>query len=236
MTITYPLTFPTTVGLVDSVLRMRTAVSMNQSPFSFVQQTYNWQGEIWEMDVTMPLMKRGVAEQYKSFLASLKGRLGTFLMYVPSSTAKQSDYLDTSKQITTIAGDHLTTISGDHLITAVASQPYAISGSAGSKTVKLSGMAPSVTNALAQGDYFHFGSGSTTRLHKILNNASTNSNGEATIDIFPTLRRDIVFGEVVEFDNVYGLFRLASNVTEFSSDYNNLFSLSFSAVEAINGT
>lgn len=235
MTITYPLSFPETVGLTNSNLMMRTSIAMNESPFSFAQQTYNWSGERWEIEVALPLMKRAVAEQYKSFLASLKGRLGTFLIYVPSSRENRGNYLDTSKQLLTISGDPITTIGSVDIYTSIG-EPYAISGNAGSKTIKLSGLIPSTSNAMVSGDYFHIGDGSSTRLHKILKDANSDSNGEITLDIFPALRRNIVFGETIELINPRGLFRLSSNVTEFASDYNNLFSISFSAIEAINGT
>lgn len=235
MTITYPLSFPTTVGLTDSNLKMRTSVSMNESPFSFTQQVYNWQGERWEIDVVLPLMKRAVAEEYKAFLASLKGKLGTFLMYVPSSRENLGNYLDTSRELETISGDHLHTISGDHIWTSIG-EPYCISGTAGSKTLTLSGIVASTSNVLRAGDYFHIGTGLSTRLYKILKDVNSNSNGEVTVDIFPALRRDIVLNETIELQQPRGLFRLDSNIIEYPSDYNNLFSLSFSAVEAISGT
>lgn len=235
MTITYPLSFPTTIGLTDSNFKMRTSVSVNESPFSYTQQVYNWQGERWEVDVVLPLMKRAVAEEYKAFLASLKGKFGTFLMYVPSSRENLGNYLDTSKALLTISGSQLKTISSIDIWTSVG-QPYCIAGLAGSKTLTLSGMVASATDVLKAGDYFHIGTGSSTRLYKVLKDVNSNSNGEATIDIFPALRRDIVHSEKIEIEQPRGLFRLNSNVTEFPSDYNNLFSISFSAIEAISGT
>lgn len=235
MTITYPLLFPTTIGLTDSNFKMRTSVSMSESPFSLTQQIYNWQGERWEIDVALPLMKRAVAEEYKAFLASLKGKFGTFLIYVPSSRENLGSFLDTSKQLVTISGDNLSTIGGDEIWTSIGT-PIAISGLAGSKTLTISNLPQSANNVLKAGDYFHLGNNSGTRLYKILKNVNSNSNGEATLDIFPSLRRDIVFGETLELTQPRGLFRLSSNVIEFPSDYNNLFSISFSAVEAISGS
>jgi hypothetical protein len=234
MTITYPLIFPQTVGLTDSNLKMRTSVSVNESPFSFTQQVYNWGGERWEIDIVLPLMKRAVAEEYKSFLASLKGKFGTFLMYVPSSRENLGVYLDTSKELTTISGDNLETISGDHIWTSIG-EPHCLIGAVGQKTLKIGGVVASSSNVFMAGDYFSIGTGGATRLYKILKNANSNSNGEVTIDIFPALRRNIIIGELIEIESPQGLFRLDSNVTEFPSDYNNLFSLSFSAIEAISG-
>lgn len=235
MTITYPLSFPTTIGLTDSNFKMRTSVSVNESPFSFTQQVYNWQGERWEVDVVLPLMKRAVAEEYKSFLASLKGKYGTFLMYVPSARENLGNYLDTSRELEAIDGDHLNTISGDHIWTSVG-EPFCVSGLAGNKTIIISNLVQSANGVLKAGDYFHIGTGASTRLYKILKDVNSDSNGEATLDIFPALRRNIVYGEQIELQQPRGLFRLDSNVIEFPSDYNNLFSLSFSAIEAISGT
>jgi hypothetical protein len=235
MTITYPLTFPTAVGLVNSNLTLRASNSMSESPFSFVQQVYNWQGARWEIQGELPLMNRDTAEQYMSFFASLNGRFGTFLMYVPSARTVRTDYLDVQKNLTTISGNQLTTISGDHIVTSV-SEPYCKAGTVGSKSLTISGLRASVNSILLAGDYFHIGSGATTRLYKILKTVNSNANGELTLDITPPLRRNIVFGEKIYLNNPLGLFRLNSNVTEYPSDMNNLFSISFSAVEAINGS
>lgn len=235
MTITYPLLFPETIGLVDSNLKIRSNVSMNQSPFSFAQQVYRWQGERWELEFSLPLMKRAVAEQYKSFLASLNGKLGTFLMYIPSSRENLGNYNDASKQLQCINGDHLQTISGLQIWTSIG-EPHCLLGTAGQKNLKIGGVVASTNNILLAGDYFNIGTGASTRLYKILKNVNSDSNGEATLDIFPALRRDIVFSELIELQNPKVLLRLDSNVSEFKSDYNNLFSLYFSAIEAVNGT
>jgi hypothetical protein len=235
VTITYPLSFPETIGLTDAVLRMKTAVSMNESQFSYIQQVYAWSGERWEVDVSLPLMTRDQAEEYKSFFAKLRGKYGTFTIYVPSCKTNRGDYQEVTKQLETISGDTLTTISGDNLYTSITT-PYAYSGTAGSRTLVITGLKQSTTGALIAGDYIQIGTGSNTRLYKILNTVNSNSNGQATVDIFPALRKTVTDGDDIVFENPKGLFRLSSNVTEFVSDYNNLFSLSFSAVEAINGT
>jgi hypothetical protein len=73
------------------------------SPFTYKQQTHSYDGQMWEADVTLPPMNRDDAESWVSFLMSLKGRAGTFLLYDPS--AKSARGTATSATVTGSAGD-----------------------------------------------------------------------------------------------------------------------------------
>jgi hypothetical protein len=50
------------------------------SPFTFKGQAHAYAGQMWEADITLPTMKRSDAEQWVSWLISLRGQLGTFLL------------------------------------------------------------------------------------------------------------------------------------------------------------
>lgn len=85
MAISYPLTMPSNVGMASIELRAVNAVSVSSSPFTYKQQVQAFDGQRWEADVTLPPMNRDDAEAWVSFLMSLRGRLGTFLLYDPSA-------------------------------------------------------------------------------------------------------------------------------------------------------
>ena len=108
MAISYPLSLPTNVGMASIELRARNTVAVSMSPFTYKQQTHSYDGQMWEADITLPPMNRDDAESWVSFLMSLKGRAGTFLLYDPS--AKSARGTATSATVTGSAGDDSLTV------------------------------------------------------------------------------------------------------------------------------
>ena len=108
MAISYPLSLPTNVGMASIELRARNTVAVSMSPFTYKQQTHSYDGQMWEADVTLPPMNRDDAESWVSFLMSLKGRAGTFLLYDPS--ARSARGTATSATVTGSAGDDSLTV------------------------------------------------------------------------------------------------------------------------------
>jgi hypothetical protein len=237
MTITYPIDFPTDVGLTDAVLRIRTSNARSQSPFTLSEQIYSWAGQRWEIEAQLPRMKRAEAEIYHCFLAKLKGRQGTFTMYVPSGKSPRGVYEQTSTDnLLTEAGDHLRTESNDNIVIEFGSSIVVKGGSQTGNTLVVDGFGANQTNVLRCGDFFQLGTGSNTRLYKILNDVNSDAAGSATLDIFPNLRSSPDDNEALILDNPKGLFRLATNEVDMPSDFINTFTVSFTAVEAIDGT
>lgn len=85
MAITYPITLPTNIGMSSIELRAVNTTAVSVSPFTYKQQTYSYDGEKWEADITLPPMNRDDAESWVSFLMSLRGKSGSFLLYDPSA-------------------------------------------------------------------------------------------------------------------------------------------------------
>ena len=239
MTITYPIDFPTDVGLTDAVLRIRTSNARSQSPFSFSEQIYSWAGQRWEIEAQLPRMKREQAETYHCFLTKLKGRMGTFTMYVPSAREPRGVYQQpegADHLLTDEAGNALLAENGDHINREYGSS-IVVKGSAQTgSTLTVDGFDANQANVLRCGDYFQLGTGSNTRLYKILNDANSDSSGSATLDIFPNLRTSPSDNQELILDNPKGLFRLATNEIDMPSDFVNTFTVSFTAIEAIDGT
>ncbi len=108
MAISYPLTMPTNIGMASIELRAKNTVAVSMSPFTYKQQTHSYDGQMWEADVTLPPMNRDDAESWVSFLMSLKGRAGTFMLYDPS--AKSVRGTTTSATVTGSTGDDSLTV------------------------------------------------------------------------------------------------------------------------------
>jgi len=72
-----PLAFPS-VGIQNINMRLRRAIAVNESPFSYEQQVYEHQGARWECEVTLPPLSYAEARSVEAFIIGLKGQSGTF--------------------------------------------------------------------------------------------------------------------------------------------------------------
>src|ERR1700722_5333611 len=78
--ISYPLNMPTTPGWSKINFSAKNIVGLSRSPFTNQQQVYQWPGEFFSVDVSLPPMQKGTAESWINFLVSLRGTLGTFFI------------------------------------------------------------------------------------------------------------------------------------------------------------
>ena len=201
-----PITYPLsipTTGIRSISLRARNVVGASISPFTGQQQLVRHQGAWWEADVSLPPMKRPDAEEWIGMLTSLRGRWGTFLIGDPAGAAPRGTW----------AGTPLVSGAGQ------TGETLAVDGFSGGATAK-------------RGDYVQIGTGGSARLYKVLADA-TAAGGAMTLDIWPRLRESPADNAVVVTTSTVGLFRLASNDTEWSVDEASIYGLTFAAVEAI---
>jgi len=112
MAISYPLSLPTNVGMASIELRARNTVAVSMSPFTYKQQTHSYDGQMWEADITLPPMNRDDAESWVSFLMSLKGRQGSFLLYDPSARSVRGTA--TAIDVTGAVGDDSLTVNSSN--------------------------------------------------------------------------------------------------------------------------
>lgn len=78
MTISYPITLPSTPAPSAIRIYPRSIVAVAVSPFSGSQQAYQHQGQIWQADITLPPMRRADAAPWIAAMLQLNGRYGTF--------------------------------------------------------------------------------------------------------------------------------------------------------------
>ena len=210
MAITYPLSLPTTIGIAEIELRANNVVGVSQSPFTYKQQVVQHQGQRWEASVSIPPVRKDLAEEWIAFLISLKGPVGTFYLGDPNMATPRG------------------TISAGALVT------LASAASAGDETVALTkGGGPEKSNVLLPGDYIQIGTDSSRTLHKVLNTVDWDANGAGTADIWPHIRGTVASGTSVVHQSTTGKFRLTSGLTSWSINNASTYGISFDAVEVI---
>ena len=209
MTISYPLNTPTDIGIAQITLSANNKVAISESPFTAKQQVVKHPAEFWTASVTIPTVRKELAEPWVSFLLSLGGRQGTFLLGDPNRVTPLG---------TASVGVGTPVVNGNQ---------------AAGNSIAIRGLPLNRSNFLFAGDYIQFGSGDTATLHKVLNTVTTSATGTITVDIWPRTRRQLSDGETVVLTNCKGKFRLSSNTTPWSINEASFYQISFDANEAI---
>ena len=206
MAITYPRTLPTHTGLMNITLRAVNQTALTSSPFSYRQQIHNHSGQRWECEIQLPPMIRSAAEIWLGFLLSLNGMAGSFLLGDPLGA--------------TASGN----LGGTPLVNG-ANQTGA--------SLSIDGCSNSITNWLKAGDYIQLGGGSSATLHKVLTNVDTNSSGQATLDLWPSIRVAPSDNAAVTTSNPVGRFRLNSGEQDWNINSASFYGITFAAIEVV---
>ncbi len=205
MAISYPISLPST-DIAKIKLVANNIVGVSVSPFTAAQQVYRYSGQYWEADVTLPPMKREVAEYWISFLLKLNGSYGTFLLGDPNGATARGVATGTPL----VKGASQT---GNELIT--------------------DGWTSGVTGILKAGDYIQLGSGSTAKLHKVLDDVNSDGSGNATLTIFPDLRSSPADNAAIVVSSPKGVFRLSSTQAIWDVNEASIYGITFGAREAL---
>lgn len=208
MAISYPLSLPTSIGIAQIELRATNAVAVSRSPFTYSTQVHAYSGQSWQADVTLPSIRRDLAEEWVAWLISLKGQLGTFYLGDPNAVTPRGSARNTDTILVNGA-----TSSGN--------------------TLAIDDAPASQTGYLKAGDYMQVGTGTSRQLFKVLADVDTNSSGQATVDIWPDVRTTIANNSAVTVENTKGVFRLSSNEQGFSINEASFYGISFGAMEAL---
>lgn len=206
MAISYPLTLPSHTGIQSITFRAVNTVGISQSPFTYAQQAVAHAGQRWEVDVTLPPMKRADAEQWVAWLISLRGQLGTFTLGDPTGTTPRG---------------------------SAGGTPLVNGASQTGGTLVIDGCTASQTGWLKAGDYIQLGSAGSATLHKVLQDADSDGSGNVTLDIWPYIRTAPADDATVTTSNTVGNFRLASNQQNWNVNEASIYGMTFGAFEAI---
>lgn len=206
MAISYPLALPTTTGIARIRISANNVVGVSQSPFTSKQQVYKFTGQFWEAEISLPPMKRADAEYWISFLLKLNGSYGTFLLGDPNGATARGVATGTPL----VKGASQT---GSELIT--------------------DGWTTSTTGILKAGDYIQLGSGSSAKLHKVLDDVNSDSSGNATLTLWPDLRSAPADNAAITVSGAKGLFRLSTNQQDWDVNEASIYGMTFPAREAL---
>ena len=189
-------------------LSLTRAISRSSSPFTFETQSFQWPGEQWKLDFSMPpFVDRRIASRWIAFQAKLKGSLNYFLLGDPSAKKPQG------------------VATGTPLIAA---------GNQVGNVLQTKGWTPSTAGILLAGDYIQYGTGINARLHMVVDDADSDALGNANLRIEPNIRFPApALNAPIVVENARGVFRLADNVTSWDATPGPLYTIAFSAVEVI---
>ena len=208
MTVTYPLQLPAFPDAAAVTIKPLNTVAVHTSPHSLKQQVQRFDGQLWQADIKLRSMPRALAAPWTAFLLKLNGREGTVLVGDPDAAAP------------------LGVATGTPLVDGAAQSGGTLNGK---------GWTPSVTGILKAGDYIQLGSGATTRLHQVLDDADSDGGGLAALTIWPDLRESPADGAAIVTNSPKGTFRMTSNDTGWSTDERRLYGFSLALIEAVDG-
>jgi hypothetical protein len=202
----FPLSFPTTKTPRRVTFRAHSVVGVSASPLTLEQETFVWQGEGWAADIEAPPMGLADAEAYIAFLLALNGREGTFLMGQAGYAGARGTWISP-----VLSGAHAT----------------------GVKTLNIRNVDGRTWKV---GDWLQIGSGSSSRLHKVVQDgAQSGSPSVASVEIWPRTRTSYSDGQALTLSSPKGVWRLASNTREWSIDLAITYGIRFSCLEALGG-
>lgn len=204
MTITYPVPLPEAWPARSCRIRRRNVVGVSESVFTGGIQTHKWSGEWWELEVALTAMAEADFAKWQGFLASLQGRHGTFLAGPPGY------------------GGPYGVATGTPVVDGASQTGYVL---------ETTGWTPSQSGILLSGTYFQLGSGSSSRLHRLTQNADSDGSGNATLDFWPALRSSPSDGAPLTLADPKTIFRLGEDEGDEEIDVAVIGIVAFSARE-----
>jgi hypothetical protein len=208
VTISFPLSMPTTRAPAHIDWRRESNIGVAASPFSFSPQTYVWGAERWLATLVWGTMGQVDANDVEGFLLALNGREGSFLMGDPMRTAPTGTWAGQS--------------------------PLVNGASQAGKTLAIDGLTPTTTTG-RKGDWFQLGSGATSRLYRLTADFTANGSGQATLDFWPSLRVSPADNAALTLASAKGLFMLAGNVDGWSQEDVRESGISLACIEDLRG-
>lgn len=207
MTTPPTLTMPDSSCVADVVMSMTRVVGSTTSPYTLQDQNFKWPGEKWEASFNMPpILNRAIANQWKAFGVKLEGRFGQFYFGDPS--AKEPLGVGTGTPLVDGAGQN-------------------------GNTLNTKGWTPGVTGILKAGDYIQVGTGTSSRLHMVVEDADSDTSGDAVLTIQPALRYSPADNLALNVNSPVGVFKMTSNTFSWSVRPGPIYTIGFQAEEVI---
>lgn len=204
--LSYPLSLPDGIRIAQVSFQGESAVTRSESPFTFKQQVVRFPGQRWSVDISVPPFRRETMEPLVAFLLAMNGPEKTFLLGDPKNKTPRGS----ARGLAQVKGGGQT---GNSLL--------------------VDGATAGTVGWLKAGDWIQLGTGASSRLYKVLQDVTSDGDGNARIFIWPDLRSSPADNAAVRLENTVGVFRLANNNTAWSINEVCTYGISFSAVEAV---
>ena len=202
------ITVPTSACIASVALTMKRVVGVTQSPFTLEEQFFQWQGEQWAIEFTLPpIVNKRVAIEWKAFGMKCEGGFATFLLGDPSAKTP------------------LGVATGSPLVDG--------SGQEG-KTLVTKGWTPNTPKIYRAGDYLQLGADDNAHLHMVVEDADSDALGHAILTINPAMRESPANNSVIVTQNARGVFRMVDDSFSWSVRQGPVYQMSFRAQEVVN--
>jgi len=203
MSVSYPISLPST-GTQRIRLRQKSVVAVGGSPYTLEEQTQARDGQRWMIEANYPPMLRATAEALVAALVSLNGREGTFLFGDSANKTPRG------------------TATGTPLVNG---------GSQSGYDLVTDGWTNSITGILKAGDWLQVGTGSSSRLYKVMVDANSNGSGQATLTLWPRISPLAVPADNAALTLSFpkGVFRLADDGQDWDIDEIHVYGVTFNA-------
>jgi len=180
MAIMYPLTFPNRPAPSRFSIEPASFSGMTQSPWTASQQVQLNQGQMWTISADYPPMNENDARDWLATLLAMRGQYGTVLFGNPTMKSPRGNW----GSAPTVDGAGQT------------GQQLAVGGLPADAIIRA-------------GDFFQLGDGSAAKLHTVVQDATADGSGLATLDVWPRLRSMPGNGDAITTSSPRGVFRLA---------------------------
>ena len=195
------IAMPTSPAFTTSDWGIRRTVAVSESPFTGQTQVQKYAKAQWYATLSLPPMKRSQAVEWQSFFMQLEGKANTFLLGDPDAKTVMGGNAPTSISVTSSA--------------AIGATSVTLTIGSGKK--------------LNKGSYLQFGTGSSSRLHMVVDD----NTGNGAVTIQPALKDAITTGTTVTFASARGLFRMDTNELTWSANELSNYGITFSCSEAL---
>lgn len=175
------ITIPNVVGFESFSILPQSRVALDESPFSFKQQTIKYPGQRWLVTASTPLLNRASIDPWRAFIAQANGTENTFSLGDPLSTSAKG---------------------------SLGGSPVVDGGSQTGSTLDVRGCSANITGWALSGDYFSIGGSQNSRLYMITEDADTDGSGNVTLSIWPDVQNEPSDGSALTFSSPTGAFRL----------------------------
>lgn len=188
MSITYPLDVPLE-EFSEVEVQGVDINNLQVSTFTGEDRVQEFDGDYWRINLRYRNLPAELFRPVSAFVMALRKSVGTFVVSFPGYSQPRGNARN--EPVTPL-------VDGND--------------QAGNRTLQVKNTTPSVSDWLLSGDIIQVGPDTRPRWHMVLADVDTAADGTASIDVWPSLRRETTNDDTIVLDNPKGICRLTGNV------------------------